>query len=578
MNTNDLTQKIQTARKQGYSDQQISTFLSAKGTDAKTIANALKPIAKPKEQGGFVETIKDIPSDIAERFGGAVESVTKGIEKADTTRTQVEQGEISPLAGTIKTIGGGLQAGADVIGQGLLGLGKLFTSPFREQAISEGVTEGAQAIAESEPVKALVQKYESLSPEQKATIDGFLGTAEGLTTMFGAGPATKVLRTGIEKTVEAASTATKAGISSADDVFNAAKNLKNQTQTLIANKTVDPKLKTAAERLFLEGTDRVSDPLATYDKFLAQSKVALKDIKTDPAVSVVGESIGDAFNTVVRQRRSIGETIGEELKAVGKLKVNVTEPKTKLLSELKESGLSYNPKTNSLTSFQGSKFASEEISMLNQFVKDVQSLGETPSVAQIDRFISKTRSDLAFASGKSGVIGTTNAERIIKTALSSLRESLNPAKNGLPQLDKYWTANKAYADLSDFVEEGSGFLGKVTQSGDFAKDASLAKSAVQSILNNGKKDWLIRLEALSGYPALDEAVLALQAMKDAGDFRGTSLLQAISEGAVPTSKSGFTQKVIDFAIEKGTQVVAGTPEEQTRAFLIDLAKKRGMNK
>ncbi|MEW3935599.1 hypothetical protein, partial [Pseudomonas aeruginosa] len=79
----------------------------------------------------------------------------------------------------------------------------------------------------------------------------------------------------------------------------------------------------------------------------------------------------------------------------------------------------------------------------------VQALGDTPSVSQIDNFIAKTRSDLSFAKGKSGVTGTTNEERIIKGNLAGMRESLNPSKNGLTQLSKYWNANKAYSELSD---------------------------------------------------------------------------------------------------------------------------------
>src|SRR3990167_10330609 len=53
--------------------------------------------------GGFIETIKDIPSDLGEAFRGSVEAVSRGIETADTARAQVEALEISPVAGTAKT-------------------------------------------------------------------------------------------------------------------------------------------------------------------------------------------------------------------------------------------------------------------------------------------------------------------------------------------------------------------------------------------------------------------------------------------------------------------------------------------
>lgn len=338
-------------------------------------------------------------------------------------------------------------------------------------------------------------------------------------------------------------------------------------KTSIAKKNVSPQLESSANRLFLNGTERLEKPVATYDKYLTQSKTAIKDIKADPAISIVGENIGNAFEKVIEQRRSIGKIIGDELKTNGKIKINVNEPKTLFLNELSNSGLSYNPKTNSLTSFQGTKFVPEEINMLNKFTKNLVALGDNPSVSSIDNLIAKTRSELQFTKGQTGVMGTTNAERIINQGISNLKETLNPAVNKIKQLDKYWKANQAYSELSDFVDEGSAFLGKKTLSGDFAKDASVAKSSVQSILNQGKKDFLIELQNLTGYNSIDDAVIALQAMKDAGDYRGLSLLQTISETGVPTSKAGFTQKILDYVMEKGGRVVVGSPEEQTRAFL-----------
>ena len=385
----------------------------------------------------------------------------------------------------------------------------------------------------------------------------------------GAQKAVDLTKQGAQKVV---STVKQTASNAYDAAAQAGSDLKNRTQLLIAKKNVNPQLEASSKRLFLDGTKSLEDPIATYDKYLAQSKKALTDIKVDPAISEVGTKMGDAFNQVIKQRSAVGKILGEELKANGKVKINIAEPKTALLTELKDSGLSYNPRTNSLTSFQGSKFVPQEVQMLDGFVKGVQALGENPTVAQVDSFITKTRSALAFTKGESGVIGTTNAERIINGGIAKLKESLNPQINGNQALARYWDANNTYSDLSNFVDEGSTFLGKKTLSGDFAKDASVAKSSVQSILNQGKKDFMVKLEELTGYPAIDDSVLALQAMKDAGDFRGLSLLQSMSESGVPTSKAGFTQKILDAAMKKGGEVIAGTPEEQTRAFLQDLLK------
>lgn len=402
-----------------------------------------------------------------------------------------------------------------------------------------------------------------------ATAGTVLDTVLGAGDVLGAEQLAKggvqLAKTGVNLAKNSINSIGSKAVQTVEDIGSAIK-------TSVAKQNVNPQLESSANRLFLQGTNKLESPVATYDTYLNQSKNAIKDIKADPAISTVGEKIGNAFEQVVKQRSSIGEVLGKELKANGKFKINITEPKSSFLNELKDSGLSYNPKTNNLTSFQGTKFVPEEIDMLNKFTKDMIALGDNPTVSSIDNFIAKTRSELQFTKGKTGVMGGTNAERIINKGIADLKETLNPAVNRNTNLDKYWQANQAYSQLSDFIDEGSTFLGKKTLSGDFAKDASIAKSSVQSILNQGKKDFLVKLQDLTGYNAIDDAVLSLQAMKDAGDFRGLSLLQAISESGVPTSKSGATQKILDYVMDKGGRIVAGSPEEQTRAFLQSLEK------
>lgn len=422
-------------------------------------------------------------------------------------------------------------------------------------------------------------------PNNLGVLEEGLGVSSGLGeisgNILGAGETAlvgNIVQQAVAKSTKVISSAKNLS-KSADDTFKTATNLRTKVQEIVGEQSVGPQVQASAERLvqkpaFLEGTaGRTDDVVSQYDKYFDQSAKAINDIKVDPAISVVGSKIGDAFNTVVSQRRDVGKALGDELKQYGNLRVSVKQPVDNFLAEMKDSGLSYNPRTREFTSFQGTKFAPDEIEMLEQFFTRMKLLGESPAVKDIDNFIARTRTDLAFTKGRTGVLGTTNAERLINGGMAELREALNPQVNGIQQLNRYWEVNQTYAKLSDFVEEGSKYLGKLTQSGDFAKDASVAKSAVQSILNNGKKDFLVEIEALTGYNALDDAVLALQAMKDAGDFRGLSLLQAMKDDGIPTSKAGFTGLLIDKAMDMGKQVVAGSPDQQTRAFLKSLQAK-----
>ena len=560
---------IQEGKKKGLTGKDVIDALVRKGFTPEGVdVNAVKQtfVQNQPQQIEKPSTFDRIKTGIDEKGAKIQEQIAGTGEYAD--QSAVERGvgatatAFSALSGTLyNSLPEGARNTLDKIGGG----------------IGKGVSYLADKISDNPAFQEFAMSDAGKDSEKVLRVLSDLGVISG--EILGADQATKALSKGaelIERGAKKTASGNVGGGGGGGGVGETISKTKDGIQLSIAKKNVNPQLESSTKRLFLDGTKNVDDPLKTYDNYLTQSKKAITDIKSDPAISTVGEKMGNAFQKVVKQRQSVGKVIGDELKTNGKIKVDVTVPKTELLAERKDSGLSYNPKTNSLTSFQGSKFAQDEVNMLDTFVKDINSLGNKPTVSQIDNFIAKTRSNLAFTKGKSGVIGTTNAERIINGGISKLRATLDPAVNGNAALSKYWNANKVYSELSDFVDEGSTFLGKKTLSGDFAKDASVAKSSVQSILNQGKKDFMIKLEALTGYKAIDDAVLALQAMKDAGDFRGLSLLQAMSETSIPTSKAGFVQKIIDSAMKKGGEIIAGTPEEQTRAFLQDLLKNEKM--
>jgi len=358
---------------------------------------------------------------------------------------------------------------------------------------------------------------------------------------------------------------TQKAIKFAKDPIGYGSSIKQDIQSYAGSKSVQPQFGSSVERLTTSPT-RTETPLATYNRYLPQAEKSLTDIKVDAPISDIGSKIGDAFRKVVDLRRTAGSIMGQELKTVGKTKVNIEPIFMDFETALKDSGLTYNGITKKIMASDLSKVAPDDIAIIEDFVQELNKAGTNPSVAKIDAILSRVSDKINYAKSAKGITQTTNGERIVKGVLAKLRNSFE----NVPGLEKYNQARANYAELSDFIDEGSGFLGKTTQSGDFAKDASLAKSAVQSILNNGKKDWLLKLEGLTDYPALDEATLALQAMKDAGDYRGLSLLQTLSEGQIPTSKAGFTQKLIDYGIEKGTNVVAGSPAQRTRAYLKSL--------
>ncbi len=222
-NTKEL-EIIRAGAESGKSKQEIQEALTRFRT-------GLGPVKTPVKKVSF---LADATKDIAEGFAGAVESFRGGLATQEEAREQVATGEISGLAGTAKTIGGGLRAGAGVVGQGFLTVGKAILPQGVEEKIGEGVSSAASAVVGSDPVKRLAEKYESLSPEQKALVDGTLGIAEGLGTMFGLGPTLKTVRTGVST---GAKTAVQESISLGKSLFSkaskSADDLVDQAQTSI---------------------------------------------------------------------------------------------------------------------------------------------------------------------------------------------------------------------------------------------------------------------------------------------------------------------------------------------------------
>lgn len=346
-----------------------------------------------------------------------------------------------------------------------------------------------------------------------------------------------------------------------------------------ANKEANPQVVTSMGRLkeaaplVGAGAAKKRGLTELYDDFATQEGKHLKDIKEDPAISMVGERIGDEFGNVVKKRREAGTQMAEELKNNGSVKVDVADAHHGFGQDLVESGLERDPEDlTKLAVGNESKVNNADKDLLETYDKELGKLGLRPSVSQVDAMISRVSSDLDLYKSKNNITGTTNGERIIKKNLSTLRSTIDSQEGKLPQLSGYSKAKKTYSDLSNFIEEGQRHLGRLTQSGDYARDASLAKSAVQSVLNNGKKDWLLELEKHTGYPALDEASIALQAMKDAGDFKGSSLLDLMSEQATknetpPSTLLGYAVAGSKAAMRYGKNKTLGTPAERTRALL-----------
>lgn len=396
--------------------------------------------------------------------------------------------------------------------------------------------------------------------------------------------------TAISKTVEAPFNAvgklTKGVVGKAGE---GAADVLNSVQKAVSKGNVADNLESSVQRLNQVHTDGLAtnaepeasgkstnNPLDAYDKYFAQEQKFKGDAKEDTALGMVGSQVGDAYNKVASMRRAAGANMGTEMDKIGHLPVDVSGAEKPFEDELAKNGVSIDPESGEITAGKTSKLSTQDVKMLQNYSAELQKLGPTPTAKELDAFLSRVPNELDVYKNQNNIVKATNGERMIKGHLSALADELKPGahpetgETTKGEFGDFAKSKADYAALSNFLKEGQGFLGKKTMSGDYAKDASLAKSSIQSALNGGKKDFLMRLEKLTGFPAVDHSMLALQAMKDAGNFRGESLLDLLSpqsKGKIPLTKEGVIGHVIDAGVNKGKQILVGDANTQTRRII-----------
>ncbi len=591
-------------------------------------ANPTGPLTGP----ALLNSLKGTPKEPG-FFEGAKQDIQGAAQGALSSRNLYDQGKQGLASGLFQTAGAVGQGIANIAGRlpvikhiGEIGskvadvtgdIGNAIgnkVSDILPQSANKAINQNvAQPLVDiGTQLKAWAEKH----PEAARNFEAIPGIAQGLLTLYGGAEAATGIPGLAKGAVDLAKKAPPIGEavqgikSAAGKVYDSipgtgkiAEAIDN-TQNYIARSSAPENMGTSIDRLTENATRRdlktpeepnftrnkdgkmklspkkttpVKDPLAAYDEFYTQEQKFKGDIKQDPALSMVGERTGVAYDKVAQMRRAAGKAQAAELEKIGNIKTNINDSQAKLGDELTNNGLKVNNK-GEVSATKKSKVTAQDRALIGDYVAQVRKLGSNPTAAELDAFISRYTGEVDVYKSQNNITKVTNGERIVKANLNELRSALKAEAN--PKFEAYSKAKADYSSLTDVLDEGAKYLGKKTLSGDYAKDASVAKSSVQSILNNGKKDFLLKLEDLTGYPAIDEAMLAIKAMQDAGNFRGNSLLELLSpkdQGGgtpnIPTSGRGAIMKGVEKAYEYGKEKLAGTPNEQTRRFIIERMKQ-----
>lgn len=509
----------QTLKQSGKNNTEVMRIIAKRRVEGTTTTDQVFA-AEPKPSAGvFSRAVVDIPSDLGEVFKGATDAVAGGIETASAVRERVESGETSPVAGTFQTIGAGLRAGAEVIGQGVLGVGKLFTTPEAEKAIGEGVQSGVEILSQTAPAKEIIRQYEALTPEQKRNVQGALGAAEGLTTAFGFAPIVSKLKGVISET---AATALR---QSDDTLRSAASRLPEIPKVDVpavsglikdirfALSDVDPQVQTVLQR---SNFDEVN-------QYFQQARNAkLNPAKATPLelagtkAEVAYDAISDARRAAVQGKKAILERVATE-RVPGN---TVNEVMSRGIQRIKERfGADVSSKGEiSQATGRTLQLDAADQKLISEYMSRLNALGVSPSVKQVDDFVDWAQSQL-YKQSKSISKFEVAAEPVVRE-LQGITGDLNTRLKEIVG-GGYGEVNARVSRLIELQDELSRALGA-----DARKGGGLMKRVFSPAAGN-LRDIFEEIRKETGIDLIKEATLAKFAMEGVGDVRQQSLLKQL---------------------------------------------------
>ncbi len=523
--------KIKELKAQGYSLQEIQGYIAGKRLGrTSTVQQREVEDFRASQSNLLTDIASDIPEDIQTAFTGAKGSVQRGIQTAQDVRGRVESGETSPVAGTLQTIGAGLRAGAEVVGEGVLVAGKSVLPEKAEKAIASVVGQGAEAIVTSRPAQEVQDIYDNLSEEQKRNVQGILGTAEGLGTAFGFGPVVSKLRGSLSRT------AIKA-LEESDDILRSVRQvprivdipepdvatIKRNINKIRANiSDLDPQVETVLKN---------SDFAEVNHHFqLARNASGSPYINT-PLDKVVATNGNRAFDAIDQARRKAIEGKKNILSRVANESVpgnTINEVMASGIQKMK-SNFGADIKPNGVVSqVRGRvmKLDTPDRKLIQDYFSRLNSLGVSPTVQQVDDFVDWAQGELYKQSKtlSKKEVASEPLTRALQGMTGDLNTRLKDVVGG-----GYGDVNLRISKLIEMQDELSRALGADDRKGvGFLKRLfSPAGDQTRNLLNEVAKE--------TGIDLIHDTTLARYAMDSVGDARQKSLLRQIDNLAEEAS-------------------------------------------
>lgn len=446
---------------------------------------------------------------LKERASNVVEAVKDVGQAQGVTETLAQAGRV-PL----RALGQAAGAVGDVIGETVV------NPALQATGLAEPLAEGVQALANTKTAQAIV-----IPEPLKEPLGDILNVAGLVTGGTGAKVAGETVGKGVVKGAKGVkNTATNVSESVRNlDILplDAPDNIKTSLNPFLTKTDADISVPTASGYILKKVKDvtpqeRVSvqnETSSLYQNLLENAKKFKEDRRdTFSPLEVVGQRTDKALNDVDAFRRQEGKRMGEIEKSLNDQTIDIRGSRIDtFVNEYLGSSKSFGRKT-------------KDTAFVDDFANDYDKLVQNPTVANVLEFTRTWSNELEdLKDGFGAFKDNKRTYTVIEGAISDLK---NGARNVISETNpEYKKALANYRLTSQIREEGNRLLGKEGLAGERLKGGAAAKRAVQSSSDAGARQFFNVLKKVTGYDGLKEADIALQAMKDVGDYQGLSLLE-----------------------------------------------------
>lgn len=493
--------------------------------------------------GGGIKTVaKDVAQSTSDAQQNALESAKNDVEagRATVAKANTESG-LTALKDQGKAfVQGGLGTTSDLI--------NFLLAPLTGAVKGGIVDQNANALSETAPIKAIdnsgagnavqtaQQKLQELSQAHPTAFKGITDALNVTLTAAGGAEAPEAVA-GLPESIASDASDLKSGLETAGDktseilngpVAKATSALKNAGGDFldgISRGTGEVAKDTSAGNVVKNTAENV------FNKLDDKTKTALNDTPLDKFKSVVEEGRNAMTDDkILTPIENVGKNITQGLKTVAAKAERAAIDKGNLLykSDLwtKPTGDIVKNAADSLdTKFTNIKLDSSDQEFLDNFKKELQTLGENPNLGEVDKTIDLLQDKIYKASGN--------------LTLKTTNRLLGPLRSVLGELN---TAAKEIGgpEYTRLIDESSRLIGlRNSLNRRLGTEGSTAGSFVKRLFSPSDADTkrlFAALEKETGGKYFRDARLAKFVMQTLGDTRINSLLEEAGEAGLSKIK------------------------------------------